>query len=91
MPPQGPLLSSSQDLEVGAAVAGVGIIYTFEEYLGALFEQAGVRPGSVVVAYCRTGGQASFLYTVARHLGYDVRMYDGSFIDWSRTDYPVER
>ena len=62
-----------------------------EAELRALFEQAGVRPGSVVVAYCRTGGQASFLYTVARHLGYDVRMYDGSFIDWSRTDYPVER
>lgn len=62
-----------------------------EAELRALFEQAGVRPGSIVVAYCRTGGQASFLYTVARHLGYDVRMYDGSFIDWSRTDYPVER
>ena len=56
-----------------------------------LFEQAGARPGTTVVAYCRTGGQASFLYTVARHLGYDVRLYDGSFIDWSRTDYPVER
>lgn len=30
-------------------------------------------------------------YTVARHLGYDVRLYDGSYIDWSRTEYPVER
>ena len=62
-----------------------------EAELRALFEQAGARPGTTVVAYCRTGGQASFLYTVARHLGYDVRLYDGSFIDWSRTDYPVER
>ena len=54
-------------------------------------EQAGVKPGAQIVTYCRTGGQASFLYTVARHLGYDVRLYDGSFIDWSRTEYPVER
>ena len=62
-----------------------------EAELRRIFEQAGVGPDHTVVAYCRTGGQASFLYTVARHLGYDVRLYDGSFIDWSRTDYPVER
>ena len=62
-----------------------------EVELRRLFQAAGAEPGSTVVAYCRTGGQAAFLYTVARHLGYDVRMYDGSFIDWSRTEYPVER
>jgi thiosulfate/3-mercaptopyruvate sulfurtransferase len=62
-----------------------------EAELRQIFEQAGVGPDDTIVAYCRTGGQASFLYTVARHLGYDVKLYDGSFIDWSRTDYPVER
>lgn len=62
-----------------------------EAELRRLFQEAGVTPGATVVAYCRTGGQASFLYAVARHLGYNVRLYDGSFIDWSRTDYPVER
>ncbi len=59
--------------------------------LRRIFEEAGVDPGDTVVSYCRTGGQASFLYVVARQLGYDVKLYDGSFIDWSRTDYPVER
>lgn len=44
VPPQGPLLSSSQDLEVGAAVGGVGIIYTFEEYLRPLIEQGKLLP-----------------------------------------------
>lgn len=62
-----------------------------EAELRRMFEQAGVGPGDTVVAYCRTGGQSSFLYAVARHLGYDVRLYDGSFVDWSRSDYPVER
>jgi thiosulfate/3-mercaptopyruvate sulfurtransferase len=62
-----------------------------EAELRRMFEEAGAAPGDTVVAYCRTGGQASFLYTVARHLGYDVRLYDGSFVDWSRTEYPVER
>jgi thiosulfate/3-mercaptopyruvate sulfurtransferase len=62
-----------------------------EAELRRMFEEAGAAPGDTVVAYCRTGGQASFLYTVARHLGYDVRLYDGSYIDWSRTEFPVER
>ncbi|MFL5382116.1 MAG: sulfurtransferase [Longimicrobiaceae bacterium] len=54
--------------------------------------QQQARPNTVVV-YCRTGVQASWDYFVARYLGYQVKMYDGSFIDWSRRgpDYPVER
>jgi thiosulfate/3-mercaptopyruvate sulfurtransferase len=50
------------------------------------------RPNTVVV-YGRTGVQASWDYFVARYLGYQTKMYDGSFIDWSRrgADYPVER
>ena len=50
------------------------------------------RPNTVVV-YCQTGVQASWDYFVARYLGYQVKMYDGGFIDWSRrgADYPVER
>lgn len=62
-----------------------------EAELRRIFEEAGVAEGDIIVTYCRTGGQSAFLYTVARHLGYDVRLYDGSFIDWSRTDFPVER
>lgn len=62
-----------------------------EAELRRIFEEAGADPGDTIVSYCRTGGQASFLYAVARHLGYNVRLYDGSFIDWSRTDYAVER
>jgi 3-mercaptopyruvate sulfurtransferase SseA len=48
---------------------------------------------TTVVTYCRTGVQASWDYYVSRFLGYDTKMYDGGFIDWSRrgTDYPVER
>lgn len=61
-----------------------------EAELRRIFRDAGVDDGDTVVAYCRTGGQASFLYTVARYLGYDVKLYDGSFVDWSATDYPVE-
>lgn len=60
--------------------------------LRALLADAGVEPGDTVVAYCRTGVQASVAYFVARYLGYEARMYDGSFIDWSpREALRVER
>lgn len=51
------------------------------------------RKPTTVVTYCRTGVQASWDYYVSRYLGYDTKMYDASFIDWSRrgADYPVER
>ncbi|HKI94093.1 MAG TPA: sulfurtransferase [Gemmatimonadales bacterium] len=39
--------------------------------------------GATIVTYCRTGGQASHTYFTLRYLGYDVRLYDGSYIDWS--------
>lgn len=62
------------------------------EELRARFEAAGVSPGAQVVAYCRTGVMASVLYLAARALRYDVRLYDGSFVDWSRRpELPVAR
>jgi len=62
------------------------------ESLRAMFRAAGVEPGDTVVTYCRTGMQASFAYFVARYLGYEAKMYDASFVEWSRrTELPVER
>ena len=62
------------------------------EGLRALLREGGVEPGDTVVAYCRTGVQASVAYFVARYLGHEARLYDGSFIDWSpREALRVER
>jgi thiosulfate/3-mercaptopyruvate sulfurtransferase len=54
--------------------------------LRKMYEEAGATPGKTVVTYCRTGVQASHSYFVAKYLGYDVAMYDGSFIEWSKAD-----
>lgn len=63
------------------------------EVLHASYTLADAALGDTVVAYCRTGVQASHAYYVARYLRRPVVMYDGSFIDWSRRgeEYPVER
>jgi len=60
--------------------------------LRALFTGAGVNERDSVATYCHIGQQASLLYFVARYLGYDAHLYDGSFQDWSnRSELPVEK
>ena len=59
--------------------------------LQSLFRNAGATPGDRVVSYCHVGQQASAIYFVARYLGFDARMYDGSWEEWSaHKDLPAE-
>jgi len=60
--------------------------------LEALLKAAGVSPGTTVATYCHIGQQATVPYVVARMLGLDVKLYDGSFEEWSASpDAPVTR
>lgn len=55
------------------------------------FEAAGVIQGKRLVSYCEVGLQASYTYFLARYLGYDAAMYDGSYSEWSAAKEPVVR
>ena len=61
--------------------------------LQSIFANAGVAPGDTVIGYCHIGLQATAMLFAARVLGHPVRLYDGSFEDWSKqpaAEYPVE-
>ena len=46
-------------------------------------------PGDTVAAYCLVGYRASFTYFVSRYLGYPVKLYDGSYDEWSQKKLPL--
>ena len=53
------------------------------------YEAIGAAQATPLVSYCMIGMRASVTYFVARHLGYDARMYDGSIVDWTRRKLPA--
>lgn len=62
--------------------------------LRAIFRDAGIGEGDIVTSYCHIGQQASLVYFVARMLGHEARLYDGSFEEWTtrpETLAPIEK
>jgi thiosulfate/3-mercaptopyruvate sulfurtransferase len=53
--------------------------------LKTLFSQAGVHGDKPIITYCHIGQQATVLWFVSTLLGYDAKMFDGSFQEWSGT------
>jgi thiosulfate/3-mercaptopyruvate sulfurtransferase len=61
------------------------------DVLAAMFRDAGVKPGDRIIAYCHIGQQATAVYFAARYLGYNVRLFDGSWEEYSKhTELPAE-
>jgi thiosulfate/3-mercaptopyruvate sulfurtransferase len=61
------------------------------EELRKMYAAAGATPGKKIVSYCEVGLQASYAYFIARYLGYDAAMYDGSYMEWSTAKQPSVR
>jgi thiosulfate/3-mercaptopyruvate sulfurtransferase len=61
------------------------------EDIRQLFAAAGVTGKKRAVSYCEVGYQATYVYMLARYLGFDAAMYDGSYNEWSDAKQPVVR
>jgi thiosulfate/3-mercaptopyruvate sulfurtransferase len=90
--PRGGHIPGARSIPFSSLVDDPSNKFKSPETLRALFNTAGVKQDDTVTTYCHIGQQASLLYFVARYLGYDAHLYDGSFEDWSlRAELPVDR
>lgn len=60
------------------------------ERLEAVLSSVGIGREDSVIAYCRSGLRASLPYLAMKQAGYDVRLYDGSYVEWMMSGNPVE-
>jgi thiosulfate/3-mercaptopyruvate sulfurtransferase len=77
-------IPSAQNVPWGKAAAEDGTFRPLGE-LNALYrDQAGLKDGDDVIAYCRIGERSSHTWFVLTHLlGFEgVRNYDGSWTEW---------
>lgn len=94
--PEGPSVFRGGHIPGAINLPYVSLFDSLDRYqpldsLAARFEKAGVKPGGKLVTYCNAGRTACPAFVAARMLGYDVRLYDGSFQEWSRREeLPVE-
>ena len=63
------------------------------EELKEMYEAQGVTPDKTVILYCHGGYRSSFAAFILKELlDYpNVLMYDGSWVEWSGADVPVEK
>lgn len=61
------------------------------EELAAMLNEHGVERSAPTIAYCRSGPRAALGYLALREAGYNVRLFDGSWAEWSRAKLPVEK
>lgn len=62
-------------------------VFLQPEELQKLFASRGLAPGTKLITYCEVGLQASHMYFVAKYLGYDVSMFDGSYYQWNEVEH----
>ncbi|MET0989233.1 MAG: sulfurtransferase [Glaciihabitans sp.] len=87
-------IPSAQNVPWGKAAAEDGTFRTVDELRHIYQDEAGLKDGDSVIAYCRIGERSSHTWFVLTHLlGFEgVRNYDGSWTEWgSAVRVPIAR
>jgi thiosulfate/3-mercaptopyruvate sulfurtransferase len=88
--PRGGHIASAVSLPFSTMTNADGTLRPRAE-LEQLVRAAGISDEETLVSYCHIGVQGSWMYLALRVLDRDVRMYDGSFEEWSKdAALPVE-
>jgi len=61
------------------------------EKIATLFNSAGIKRGDRVIAYCRSGPRAALGYLALKAAGFDARLFDGSYAEWTAYGLPAEK
>jgi thiosulfate/3-mercaptopyruvate sulfurtransferase len=60
------------------------------EILRQDFEKIGITKDKQIICYCHSGIRAAHTYLQLKQAGFEnVRLYDGSIIDWAKRKYPL--
>jgi thiosulfate/3-mercaptopyruvate sulfurtransferase len=88
--PRGGHIQGAKTIPFDSLVNSDGL-FKSEAELRKIFTDAGVKKDDTVVSYCHVGQQATVVYFAAKSLGYNAKVYDGSFEEWAeRADLPVD-
>ncbi len=72
-------------------ISYVGKLFQTEDFLENLFSQSNVSKENEIVCYCMHGHRASSLFLQLMIAGYkNIKLYDGSFVDWYGRRFPLE-
>ena len=67
-----------------------GRVINYKDELQKDFEQRGITKDKEIICYCNYGTRASHKYLQLKEAGFNnVRMYDGSIIDWAQRHNPL--
>ena len=84
-------LSNSKLIPFTEGIAYDGKLFQNKDFLQNLFSQNQISKDKHVVCYCMHGHRASSLFFQLMIAGYkNIKLYDGSFVDWYRRGLPLE-
>lgn len=68
-----------------------GTMMKDKDALKSYYEQKGITMDKEIICYCHSGIRAAHKFLQFRHAGFDnVRLYDGSIIDWAQRRNPLK-